>query len=1101
VLGNTPKQLTNLRLEEAKSFALVLEFVDKDGSAFHLAGYEVRLIVRQPQRYGGEIVIERLADIIDPIAGTNRATFNLQAADLALPAGEYPYDITLLGSSGYSTPIVKGYFVMGDNTDENTDNVYDEVFPSESLLVTMGGGYCIEVCLQYADALRGDTGAQGPKGDPTGVFIQPDEPGPGEDPPYYPLWVDTDEPTPEYGPTGPTGSTGPQGIQGPTGPTGADSTVPGPTGPTGAASTVTGPTGSTGPRGLPGDTGPTGPQGVRGETGSPGATGPTGPMGPPGDGSGGGETGPTGATGATGPTGPTGPNGPLNILTDVDTAGQGAGEVLTFNGAIWVPKLNTGGAGIITMGYRYVNSTATPASGRLTSNNTATPASATIVYIHRQNEVGDDMSLILESLGNGDWCNIHEASNANDHEAYDIIGPPVLNGDIYEVPVTHFRSSGAGLANNMQVLLAVRKVVNEVPGATGPTGPQGPVGATGPTGAVGATGPTGPTGPTGSTGLQGDIGPTGPQGLVGSTGPTGPAGQATVIIAAGTFDPLTLPADGLIPVDFLDPGVPSAPYQMQPGESIIHSPTSDLWVWNDQPAPGYWTNLGPIQGPQGEPGATGATGPTGATGAQGGVGATGPQGLAGPTGPTGSTGSTGAVGPTGPSGTAGAVGATGPTGAAGATGPTGPTGPQGAEGQATVIIGNGTFDPLTLPADGLIPVDFFEPGVPSVPYQMEPGQSIVHEPTSDLWSWLDEPPPGVWTNLGPIQGPAGATGPTGADGAVGAAGPTGPTGADGAVGAAGPTGPTGAAGAVGATGPQGPVGSTGPTGSTGAAGAIGATGPQGPVGSTGPTGAAGAVGATGPQGLEGMATRIIFSAVFDPATLPADGLIPIDFFEPGSPSAAYQMQPGETLVHEPTTDLWTWLDEPAPGVWSNLGPIQGPIGPTGPTGSTGAAGGIGPTGPQGSVGSTGPTGATGAASTVPGPTGPTGADGAPSTVAGPTGPTGPQGAASTVPGPTGPTGADGAVGAAGPTGPTGAAGADGAAGPAGATGPTGADGSDGAAGPAGATGPTGADGSDGAAGPAGPTGPTGPAGVGLAEVVVGTTEPVEANVLLWVNTA
>ncbi|MBG9617483.1 Gly-Xaa-Xaa repeat protein, partial [Bacillus cereus] len=81
-----------------------------------------------------------------------------------------------------------------------------------------------------------------------------------------------------------------------------------------------------------------------------------------------------------------------------------------------------------------------------------------------------------------------------------------------------------------------------------------------------------------------------------------------------------------------------------------------------------------------------------------------------------------------------------------------------------------------------------------------------------------------------VQGPAGATGATGAQGAQGPAGATG---------AQGVQGPAGATGAQGAQGVQGPAGATGATGAQGA---------QGPAGATGATGAQGATGATGPAG-------------------------------------------------------------------------------------------------------------------------------------------------------------------------------------------------------------------------------------------------------------
>lgn len=308
---------------------------------------------------------------------------------------------------------------------------------------------------------------------------------------------------------------------------------------------------------------------------------------------------------------------------------------------------------------------------------------------------------------------------------------------------------------------------------------------------------------------------------------------------------------------------------------------------------------------------------------------------------------------------------------------------------------------------------------------------------TQTWVWT-----GVAWNLviSPLQGPTGATGPTGADSTV--EGPTGPTGAfivesdtpptgpgidvgdswfnsatgkvyvyydsywvetaSSQVGAEGPTGPTGATGpegpestvpgATGATGPTGPQGFTGPTGSngldiTGPTGPYGPTGPQGPtgelgpVGDTGPTGATGPTGPLGPTGADGLQ-----------GNTGAQG--------PQGPTGARGFA-GATGAQGPTGATGASLTGPT-GAEGPTGPSGGP---TGPTGSTGATGPTGETGPAGLRGATGATGATGAASTIPGPTGATGPEGpagADSTVQGPIGPTGPE-----VTGPTGPAGPTG----------------------------------------------------------------------------------------------
>ena len=121
----------------------------------------------------------------------------------------------------------------------------------------------------------------------------------------------------------------------------------------------------------------------------------------------------------------------------------------------------------------------------------------------------------------------------------------------------------------------------------------------------------------------------------------------------------------------------------------------------------------------------------------------------------------------------------------------------------------------------------------------------------------------------------------------------------------GPTGPTGPIGPSG--GPPGPTGPTGPTGPPG--GPIGPTGPTGPSGATGPTGPAGS-GVT----IEGTAPWSEISAV--PAPNVGDMWIAsaADVTGPNNPATpAPGVEAGDGIV-------WTG------SVWTNVGPIRGPVG-------------------------------------------------------------------------------------------------------------------------------------------------------------------------------
>src|SRR4029077_4320198 len=110
--------------------------------------------------------------------------------------------------------------------------------------------------------------------------------------------------------------------------------------------------------------------------------------------------------------------------------------------------------------------------------------------------------------------------------------------------------------------------------------------------------------------------------------------------------------------------------------------------------------------------------------------------------------------------------------------------------------------------------------------------------TSHGWVWSAG---NVWSDVGPIQGPAG---PTGATGPQGPQGNTGAQGAPGATGTQGPKGDTGATGAQGSQGIQGDTGATGPAGPQGISGAQGVQGPQGNPGTPGATGSQGPAGPT-----------------------------------------------------------------------------------------------------------------------------------------------------------------------------------------------------------------------------------------------------------------
>ena len=138
----------------------------------------------------------------------------------------------------------------------------------------------------------------------------------------------------------------------------------------------------------------------------------------------------------------------------------------------------------------------------------------------------------------------------------------------------------------------------------------------------------------------------------------------------------------------------------------------------------------------------------------------------------------------------------GPTGPSGEQGPTGPEGQAGDPGAGIFV--KGVYESLL--------------ALQEAQDEGEIGDAYVIDGNLYIWDDITSD----WVDVGPLEGPQGATGPIGDTGEIG---PTGPTGAQGEAG--GPTGPTGA---------QGPTGQQGIRGIQGIQGELGPTGPTGPVG-------------------------------------------------------------------------------------------------------------------------------------------------------------------------------------------------------------------------------------------------------------------------------
>ena len=138
---------TVIRVEARKSFQFGLWIKDHNGRALDVTGATARIVVKQPRKSTADdtdnLIANSLAEPFYPTMGYLR--FNLQASDLALKAGEYPYSI-VLWESGYSSVLVKGTFVVLENTEfDSVNESYTSPTSASALQVLLRGRNVVAV--------------------------------------------------------------------------------------------------------------------------------------------------------------------------------------------------------------------------------------------------------------------------------------------------------------------------------------------------------------------------------------------------------------------------------------------------------------------------------------------------------------------------------------------------------------------------------------------------------------------------------------------------------------------------------------------------------------------------------------------------------------------------------------------------------------------------------------------------------------------------------------------------------------------------------------------------------------------------------------------
>lgn len=191
MLGNTPRQRTDLRLEARKSFALGIWVKDSKGRAVDLSGSTLTIVSkRAPFDVTSDdtniLINDTLANIQVPSAGYG--VFTLQAASLDVAAGEYPYVIVLTTDEGYTSVLVKGSLLIEANPEyASVAQDYSGEMPTQSITAMMlsqnevsviidaqlppGMNYVRDDLLELLEEIAVDSIALVPEGGHTGYVL------------------------------------------------------------------------------------------------------------------------------------------------------------------------------------------------------------------------------------------------------------------------------------------------------------------------------------------------------------------------------------------------------------------------------------------------------------------------------------------------------------------------------------------------------------------------------------------------------------------------------------------------------------------------------------------------------------------------------------------------------------------------------------------------------------------------------------------------------------------------------------------------------------------------------------------------------------------
>lgn len=158
-LSNTPQQPAMMTLAARKSFSFTVQFLNENEAPLPLTGASCSFTIGE-QSYSATPVLTKQAHSITPNTGV--VLFNLQAAELDLTPGVYPFEIVLL-QEGYSSIAINGELEVEESYEVGSlSQTYDEAPSTFGLIAHLKHNRL--VVTSNSLVITGPEGPQGPPG-------------------------------------------------------------------------------------------------------------------------------------------------------------------------------------------------------------------------------------------------------------------------------------------------------------------------------------------------------------------------------------------------------------------------------------------------------------------------------------------------------------------------------------------------------------------------------------------------------------------------------------------------------------------------------------------------------------------------------------------------------------------------------------------------------------------------------------------------------------------------------------------------------------------------------------------------------------------------